>query len=757
MFRFFHSSASPSSSGARSGGSGRRRSGKSSKLSDLKPSEFVREEVPHSGLEPPEASGKSSSFRRLSDQANERDWMKRKGRWGEDLKNVDWLKQTKEKEAAQVRRRIAARAEKKYDSTQEANGTESGLDSENGDDDAFPMDTFLRPELLSDPTTSSLETDTDSNQENNNHYNNFTSPPLMPGLRSCLLGLLGPEATPTRIQALSLNHVLTPYNTSEQLPSDPKSQWKQWLLASETGSGKSAAYLLPVLQSLKLSELTSSAPSIPPKGKELSPRALILAPTHELSRQLSTFAKALQHEIKLRVMCASRSNAPSSGLERSPARDRGMTASEMSNMDLTGSDDGEFELSRKYHPVDVMVGTPMKLIEMVRGRGWEKAEDGPGAASHPVEGEEELKKLRRGRDRIAGTSKHRRRAGEMDLSNVEWVVVDEADVLFDPDFQETTRILLSDIAAARVNLASSVSSSEPPITNKPVPSKDASGSAPSSPTPSYPFNLLLTSATIPTSLDKYLTEHHPDMQRLVSPGVHKLPKHLKVEFANWTGGNRMADVEKRIRQVWADDALGLPKEGASSGLSQVLIFCNKTHRVRLLGQYLDSKGIKNVAVTSTSETRARGSNRHLDGFLRPLPGKELDIQRGGKKQVVWDNEPVEDDMLSDSKQSPIRSLQPITASLSPSPPSSPKTVPHVLITTSLLSRGLDFTPSIKHVFIMDEPRNVLDFLHRAGRSGRAGHKGKVVVFGKFPETGRGAGRGREVKQRVGELIKRRRR
>ncbi|KAJ7593588.1 hypothetical protein C8J56DRAFT_1120269 [Mycena floridula] len=60
---------------------------------------------------------------------------------------------------------------------------------------------------------------------------------------------------------------------------------------------------------------------------------------------------------------------------------------------------------------------------------------------------------------------------------------------------------------------------------------------------------------------------------------------------------------------------------------------------------------------------------------------------------------------------------------------SPTTTPHVLLTTSLLSRGLDFSLEIKHVFIVDEPCNLVDFLHRAGRVGRAGEKGKVVVFG----------------------------
>ncbi|KAG1814217.1 hypothetical protein EV424DRAFT_1630734 [Suillus variegatus] len=76
----------------------------------------------------------------------------------------------------------------------------------------------------------------------------------------------------------------------------------------------------------------------------------------------------------------------------------------------------------------------------------------------------------------------------------------------------------------------------------------------------------------------------------------------------------------------------------------------------------------------------------------------------------------------------------------------PAQTPHVLVTTSLLSRGLYFSPMIKHVFIVDKPRNMIDFLHRAGCAGRAGQVGKVAVFGRA--KGSGSGRTEEVKEKV---------
>ena len=224
----------------------------------------------------------------------------------------------------------------------------------------------------------------------------------------------------------------------------------------------------------------------------------------------------------------------------------------------------------------------------------------------------------------------------------------------------------------------------------------------------YPFNLLLTSATIPNSLNLYLERYHPSLIRLASPRLHHLPKALQTEYVNWTGGNKFADVERRIRQVWAEDTAN----ASLTSLSKILVFCNRSNKVVEMSEYLTEKGIKNVAMTSQSENRGRGSNKHLTGFLRKDDDNHHDQDTTKSSTNVKDSA-------------------------------------HVMITTSLLSRGLDFSPSIKHVFIVDEPRNMIDFLHRAGRSGRAGQSGKVVLFGKM--SGRGSSKLADVRKRVSAL------
>ncbi len=496
--------------------------------------------------------------------------------------------------------------------------------------------------------------------------------------------MLGPAARPTPIQALSLKHLFAPPSADS---------YRRILLASETGSGKSLAYLLPLLHDLKATEHL--------RTRRAGPRALVLAPTHELARQLASFGKALVHHDRLRVQSASRANSASGTRAR-------VSAAKMSNRFAGNDVEGEFEVrpgGGTGHAVDVLVGTPSKLLEMARGNGWDK---------EFAEGEEA-----RRRNWVVGRP-------EVSLSDVEWVVVDEADVLFgahvhnhspgvfltygiDPDFIDQTLLLLSDVAAARGKPVPVISHAEP---------KSKPQGSPTTPL-DYPFNFILTSATIPAALAAHLDAHHADTTRLVSPRLHRLPAQLALEFAPYTSGNRNAEVLAKLKTVWRDDALA----GRRGGRSRVIIFANTRARAGEMGAYLSDHGVPNIVVTGQGKggggggARTHGSNKHLTGFLRPLPGKHADAGASAAQAEVEAE------------------------------------APHVLLSTSLLARGLDFDPSVSHVFVLEPPRNTADFLHRAGRTARAGGSGRVVVFGRG--AGRGAGRVREMRQRIYALKTRR--
>lgn len=240
--------------------------------------------------------------------------------------------------------------------------------------------------------------------------NDFTSPPLLPGLLQSVKETLGQDATPTAIQALALKHLMK--------KPDTESKWKEYLLASETGSGKSMAYLLPLLQDLKRTELERAGSPRNVSARPLNPRALILAPTHELSRQLAGFAKKLTHIIKLRILCASRANMQSTTKNDA-------TASKMKmSMDVVFDNDTSDVLvgsgGRSSHGVDVLVGTPMKLLELEKGKGWNWEQRAHEKAS------------RAWSKKTDDTSARKFWVDEpaMGLESVEWVIIDEADILF---------------------------------------------------------------------------------------------------------------------------------------------------------------------------------------------------------------------------------------------------------------------------------------------------------------------------------------
>lgn len=200
--------------------------------------------------------------------------------------------------------------------------------------------------------------------------------------------MLGRNVRPTPIQSLSLKHLFATI---------PPDTYRQYLLASETGSGKSLAYLLPMLHNLKATEHQQ------PRGT--GPRALVLAPTHELSRQLASFGKALIHHSRLRVQCASRANVANNTRSW-------VSAAKMANAFDGDHGGGEFEVCpgrEAAYALDVLVGTPSKLLSMARGSGWDK---------ESTEDEEARQKKW-----VVGRP-------EVTLSEIEWVIVDEADVLF---------------------------------------------------------------------------------------------------------------------------------------------------------------------------------------------------------------------------------------------------------------------------------------------------------------------------------------
>jgi len=553
----------------------------------------------------------------------------------------------------------------------------------------------------------------------------FKDTPMLPGLLQSIRDNLTFQATPTNIQKLSFTYFFGKRAQTEIPIVERSPASAPTLLAAETGSGKSIAYLVPLLHALKFSEskFDEQGDTFLRKRATNAPRALVIAPTHELSRQLSAFAKGLSHNIKMKVLCTSQANKGTTTGQhlKAAVEDEAVETGEITVTRPSHKEDDAYALpAHGVIPIDVMVGTPARLLDLTRGRGW-KDEIAAKMARNPWESDKKTPEPRL--PQVDWTP-------EVDLSYVEWIIVDEADVLFNPDFVDSMEILLGAISDIR---------------------------KPAYPDSLYPFNLVLSSATIPPALNVYLQEKLPTITRLTSINLHQLPPSIVPEHFIWTGGNKMADIVNRIKTVWAEDASAHAAAVANADAlaamskgrrkvtvpplqkSKVIIFCNKSVKAEVIANHLVEHSIPAVPLVRATSESSKTEVPSGEG------GEQTELVRshtsGRRKPAIRARN-------NDNAIAPfLRSRRP-DGTITPDTPLKPQSEndPLVLVTTSLLSRGLDFNSSVKHVFIVDEPKNMVDFLHRAGRTGRAGQAGKVVIFahkrgGPSGRQDRGDGRG----------------
>ncbi len=136
---------------------------------------------------------------------------------------------------------------------------------------------------------------------------------------------------PTPVQQMSIPAILSGGSSPNKKQSVA--------FAAATGSGKTLAYLLPIIQILKAQEMLfqqggdSNVNGNPSFRKPKRPRAIILAPTRELTIQIASVLKSLSHTIKL------------------------------STTSLVGGEDLGKQRKRLDRPIDILVSTPGRLVK----------------------------------------------------------------------------------------------------------------------------------------------------------------------------------------------------------------------------------------------------------------------------------------------------------------------------------------------------------------------------------------------------------
>ena len=265
------------------------------------------------------------------------------------------------------------------------------------------------------------------------------------------------------------------------------------------------------------------------------------------------------------------------------------------------------------------------------------------------------------------------------LSRVTHLIVDEADSLFDKSFAPSTTKII----------------------DKSTPSLK---------------QLILCSATIPRSLDSYLRNRFPDMKRLVTPNLHAIPRRVQlgvidVDKPPYQGNKMLACADT----IWSIAKSG--RENFSSledrEMRRMLVFVNERETSQQVANYLVSKGIDAVALNRDlpeqrqSETLQAFTSRHFDPA----------VARSGQQYAADEDAP---------KTRPAKA----SSAARPAPPrAGRRQLPNtkVLVATDLGSRGID-TLAVKYVILYDVPHTTIDFIHRLGRTGRMGQRGRGIVL-----------------------------
>nr|NGX45972.1 ATP-dependent RNA helicase DeaD [Chlamydiota bacterium] len=310
------------------------------------------------------------------------------------------------------------------------------------------------------------------------------------------------------------------------------------IVSAQTGTGKTAAFLLPALHALKT----------PPQEKQRGPRMLILVPTRELALQITTAAeKYSKHLPMLKTVCVY-------GGVPYPLQKR--------------------MLSKKY---DVLVATPGRLIDHLEN-------------------------------------------GFIDLSALEFLVLDEADRMLDMGFIEAVERIAESTPSTR--------------------------------------KTLLFSAT----LDKKIKRLSRDLQND--------PFEIQIKPDKTVQDN----IEERLyftdgldhKLALIDQLLDDPKVG------QAIIFTSTISSTEDLSDHLSEKGIRSAALNGDMNQRRRTFT--------------IDKLRKGRIKI--------------------------------------------LVATDVAARGIDIA-NLSHVINLDLPFQSEDYIHRIGRTGRAGATGIAITFARY--------------------------
>lgn len=308
---------------------------------------------------------------------------------------------------------------------------------------------------------------------------------------------------------------------------------------AQTGTGKTAAFALPMLQYILLQQNILAEVQ---NGKGAI-QALVLAPTRELAIQVAEATSRMARPTSVRVMA------------------------------VYGGQSYQIQIRQLKRGVEVVVGTPGRLLDLIR-------------------------------------------QGLLDLSQVRYLVLDEADEMLEMGFIEDVEAILEQIQGER--------------------------------------QIALFSATLPPPIrklaDRYLSDPHE---------ITINPSRLTV-----------AETEQRFCRV------------------------REENKIEALTRLMEVEDVKSALIFARTKARTQDLADEL-------------VRRG------YPAEALHGDLTQPRREFVLNRFRQHTITL--------------LVATDVAARGLDIE-NVSHVFNYDAPNDAEDYVHRIGRTGRAGRKGIAITF-----------------------------
>jgi ATP-dependent RNA helicase DDX3X len=313
------------------------------------------------------------------------------------------------------------------------------------------------------------------------------------------------------------------------------------MACAQTGSGKTACYLLPTIRWLLMTRFPPNS-TIGPDMRAL-PRVLIMAPTRELAQQISQEVWKFTYRSPLKSCC------------------------------VYGGAGYADQLDFLKRGCDILVSTPGRLMDMIN-------------------------------------------KGKIELSQVKYLIIDEADRMLDEGFKADMLKIIVQCPEDK--------------------------------------QTLMFSATFPKSIQYFAAEQLRENQVFIQVGRVGSTTDLISQYIEF-----VEEYNKSYR------LLELLKEYPG----KTLVFAQTKLQCDQLDREIRSKGVRSMSIHSGKSQQSR----------------ELALSKFRKGEL------------------------------------------RVLVATDVASRGLDVN-DIAHVIIYDIPSHIDDYIHRIGRTGRAGNKGMATSF-----------------------------